>query len=148
MQRREFLKKAIKFFFSVLFISSSAVAGLFLYPSKIRKKQVRFFEVMKEEELPRRGVKKVVFQIPRGDHLINTRVFFVNNGGSLFVLSPVCTHLGCLVNWHRQKGEFICPCHGGRYSIEGKVLGGPPPRPLTRLPFKVEKGKVYVGLKV
>ncbi|RME66309.1 MAG: hypothetical protein D6778_04940 [Nitrospirae bacterium] len=70
------------------------------------------------------------------------------HSGTLYALSPVCTHLGCLVNWNYLKGEFQCPCHGGRYDIKGRVIGGPPPRPLTRLPLKIEGEKVLVGLKV
>jgi Rieske Fe-S protein len=64
----------------------------------------------------------------------------------LFALSPVCTHLGCLVNWDYNKKEFICPCHGGKYDMEGKVRGGPPPAPLNRLPLEVRDEKVYIGM--
>jgi nitrite reductase/ring-hydroxylating ferredoxin subunit len=48
-------------------------------------------------------------------------------------LSAVCTHLGCVVAWQDQAGEFLCPCHGGRFSADGQVLGGPPPKPLETL---------------
>jgi Rieske Fe-S protein len=47
-----------------------------------------------------------------------------------FVLSNKCTHLGCHVNWNADKKEYICPCHDAQFDINGKVLGGPPPRPL------------------
>lgn len=60
------------------------------------------------------------------------------------VFSTVCTHLGCAVHWDTGKKEFLCPCHGGVYDIEGKVLAGPPPRPLTRLPVKLEHGQIFV----
>jgi menaquinol-cytochrome c reductase iron-sulfur subunit len=60
------------------------------------------------------------------------------------VFSPICPHLGCRYNWHPEKHEFICPCHGSVYSITGKVLGGPAPRPLDTLPCKLEKGDLYV----
>jgi menaquinol-cytochrome c reductase iron-sulfur subunit len=60
------------------------------------------------------------------------------------VYSPVCPHLGCRYAWHPDKKEFICPCHGSVFSITGKVLGGPAPRPLDTLPFKIENGLLYV----
>ncbi len=60
------------------------------------------------------------------------------------VFSPVCPHLGCHYNWHPETSEFVCPCHGSIYSIDGKVLGGPAPRPLDTLPSKLEKDVLSV----
>jgi Rieske Fe-S protein len=53
------------------------------------------------------------------------------------VLSPICTHMGCNVSWDEPSGEYHCPCHGGRYDRTGRVLAGPPPRPLDRLPVRL-----------
>lgn len=50
----------------------------------------------------------------------------------LLVLSSRCTHLGCTVNWKAETQQFVCPCHDAQFSIDGAVLGGPPPRPLDR----------------
>ena len=48
----------------------------------------------------------------------------------ILILSSRCTHLGCTVN---------CPCHDAKFSSEGKVLDGPPPRPLDQYTdFKVD----------
>jgi cytochrome b6-f complex iron-sulfur subunit len=47
------------------------------------------------------------------------------------VLSLVCTHLGCVVK--PSEEGFGCPCHGSRFDIHGKVMGGPAPRPLRWL---------------
>lgn len=44
-----------------------------------------------------------------------------------------CPHLGCLVSWRRGRNDFFCPCHGGRFDDDGRVLGGPPRQPLTPL---------------
>lgn len=60
------------------------------------------------------------------------------------VFSPICPHLGCHYTWHPETQEFACPCHGSIYSITGKVLGGPAPRPLDTLPFKLEKEELFV----
>ena len=57
----------------------------------------------------------------------------------ILILSSRCTHLGCTVNWHAEAKEFICPCHDAKFSSEGKVLDGPPPRPLDQYTdFKVD----------
>jgi len=53
-------------------------------------------------------------------------------------------HLGCAYSWQQGQNEFICPCHGGRYSLDGKVLGGPPPRALDTLQWRVDQGKLVV----
>jgi menaquinol-cytochrome c reductase iron-sulfur subunit len=60
------------------------------------------------------------------------------------VFHPRCTHLGCAYRWEAEKREFACPCHGGRYDITGRVIGGPPPRSLDTLTAKVEGGKLFV----
>jgi menaquinol-cytochrome c reductase iron-sulfur subunit len=63
------------------------------------------------------------------------------------VLSNKCTHLGCQVNWKADKNEYVCPCHDAQLDINGKVLGGPPPRPLDRYSadqLKVEKDMLYL----
>jgi menaquinol-cytochrome c reductase iron-sulfur subunit len=60
--------------------------------------------------------------------------------GALIVLSAVCTHLGCSVRWVDAQSKFICPCHGGMFSGDGKLLGGPPPRGLDELETKIEDG--------
>lgn len=60
--------------------------------------------------------------------------------GGLIVLSAVCTHLGCSVRWLDAQDKFVCPCHGGMFSADGKLLGGPPPRGLDQLQTKVEDG--------
>lgn len=54
------------------------------------------------------------------------------------VLLSTCSHLGCSVLWNKQSGHFECPCHGGAYDEEGRVVAGPPPEPLTRLEVKIE----------
>jgi glycine/D-amino acid oxidase-like deaminating enzyme/nitrite reductase/ring-hydroxylating ferredoxin subunit len=45
--------------------------------------------------------------------------------GELHVFSAKCTHLGCVVQWNADEKSFDCPCHGSRYSSEGKVINGP-----------------------
>jgi cytochrome b6-f complex iron-sulfur subunit len=66
-------------------------------------------------------------------------------GGALVALSAVCTHLGCIVQWQKDKEQFLCPCHAGLYTAEGAVVSGPPPKPLVKISFVVANGKIIVG---
>lgn len=76
-----------------------------------------------------------------------TRSVWVIKGESdeqLTVFSPICPHLGCQYNWNAGNKEFMCPCHGSIFSEDGKVVGGPAPRGLDTLPYKIEQGVLYV----
>jgi menaquinol-cytochrome c reductase iron-sulfur subunit len=58
----------------------------------------------------------------------------------MLILSSRCTHLSCRVNWNQDAKVYICPCHDAKFSEEGAVLAGPPPRPLDRFTqFKVDE---------
>jgi nitrite reductase/ring-hydroxylating ferredoxin subunit len=56
-----------------------------------------------------------------------------DEGGALSVLSPVCTHLKCLVRWNMADKSWDCPCHGSRFHPDGRVLSGPAESPLEKL---------------
>ncbi|MDH4185289.1 MAG: Rieske (2Fe-2S) protein [Nitrospinota bacterium] len=66
------------------------------------------------------------------------------NEQQIIALSPVCTHLGCVVKWREKEKEFLCPCHGGRFDVKGAVLGGPPPQPLITFVTVVEADYVVI----
>jgi len=65
--------------------------------------------------------------------------------GEFVALSAVCTHLGCVVAWQEQAGEFLCPCHGGRFAADGTVLGGPPPSALEALVVELDGDQLKIG---
>lgn len=65
--------------------------------------------------------------------------------GSFAAYSAICTHLGCIIQWLPEKGEFLCPCHAGRFGSDGKVLGGPPPKPLQTIPVALSGDNLLIG---
>lgn len=74
--------------------------------------------------------------------------------GPVTVFSPICPHLGCHYEWveswpggqgvEEGKSIFYCPCHHSKYDLDGKVIGGPAPRPLDTLPARIEDGELHV----
>jgi Rieske Fe-S protein len=50
---------------------------------------------------------------------------YKDDGGALHVMSPVCRHLRCIVDWNPREKTWDCPCHGSRYDAYGKVIHGP-----------------------
>jgi glycine/D-amino acid oxidase-like deaminating enzyme/nitrite reductase/ring-hydroxylating ferredoxin subunit len=56
--------------------------------------------------------------------------------GELIALSPVCTHLGCIVRWNAAELSWDCPCHGSRFSHDGEVIEGPAMAPLEPKEFR------------
>jgi len=54
--------------------------------------------------------------------------------GQFLAYSQKCTHLSCAVYYDAAAGSLECPCHNGRFAVEdGRVVAGPPPRPLPRI---------------
>jgi Rieske Fe-S protein len=39
--------------------------------------------------------------------------------------APRCPHMGCALKYNRQEHSWDCPCHGSRFTEDGKVLDGP-----------------------
>ena len=74
-----------------------------------------------------------------------TAIWLRRDGEETFKAFAVnCTHLGCPVRWVADARLFLCPCHGGVFYEDGRVAGGPPPRPLVEYPARVREGNVEV----
>jgi len=62
--------------------------------------------------------------------------FVVKNSGKVDVFAINCSHLGCSVALNKDAKTFDCPCHGSRFHLDGTVLQGPAPAPLSHLTWK------------
>ena len=39
--------------------------------------------------------------------------------------TPRCPHLGCALKWNKAEHSWDCPCHGSRFTEDGKLLDNP-----------------------
>ncbi len=62
--------------------------------------------------------------------LQDQQVYIVRADGGFYAVSAVCTHLGCVTQWKAEANMIACPCHGSKFTPEGKKIEGPAPRPL------------------
>jgi Rieske Fe-S protein len=67
---------------------------------------------------------------PRG------HTFFVLPGAEPRVVSAVCPHEGCEVEWDGGQRKFLCPCHDSAFDAGGARLSGPAQSDLARLPTR------------
>ncbi len=69
---------------------------------------------------------------------------FRKNDVDFLVFSNICTHLSCRVSWNEELQAYICPCHDGRFAIDGGIISGPVPRPLDAYEHKIEDGNLLI----
>ena len=66
--------------------------------------------------------------------------------GTVTAFDPRCTHAACLYDWDPANQRFDCRCHDGWFDLTGKVISGPPPRPLNRMKVRqAGPGEIEVG---
>ena len=143
------LGKGRRKFVADLALTLTSAAGLgglavrflqYLYPV-VPPEQVIDVAAGPRDAVPANG--GIVVNLPAG------HVVLLDADGELRAFSAVCTHLGCIVKWQPTEHHAIyCECHGGMFTREGNVVGGPPPRPLPQYPVEVRDGQVFVKMTV
>ncbi len=75
------------------------------------------------------------------------KIIVEKNGESMKIFSSRCTHLGCKIN-KEIDGEFVCPCHGSKFDLNGKVITGPAVNNLEKLVSVKDRktGKLIVNV--
>jgi Rieske Fe-S protein len=125
------------------------VVRLIFYPLTVKSKESDWAEVgtlveVADAKTPLRRTLQLELRDAWQETASEPVVFLIGTGRDIKALSAVCPHLGCSVAWSDQEEQFICPCHGGRFTPDGSHRSGPPPRCLDSLETKVVSGKVMV----
>jgi menaquinol-cytochrome c reductase iron-sulfur subunit len=121
-----------------------------LYPLRAKTTEVKWSDVGPVGDLASLTTpvqrSLTVEQVDGWRKAISEKVVYVtkNPQGQLDVLSAVCPHLGCSVQWRATKQQFICPCHGAVFSPDGARLGGPAPRGMDTLQSQIQNGHLMV----
>ncbi|MGB8340666.1 MAG: Rieske (2Fe-2S) protein [Chthoniobacterales bacterium] len=84
-------------------------------PTRLTREETAKLEQAKFVIVPVSGQRVIVLQTP---------------DQKLLAFSSKCTHEGCTVTYLPAQSIIWCPCHDGRYDLHGRVLSGPPPKPL------------------
>lgn len=58
---------------------------------------------------------------------------YKDENGMIYAVKPICTHLGCELSWNNLDKTWDCPCHGSRFTYEGKSIYDPSIKDLERL---------------
>jgi cytochrome b6-f complex iron-sulfur subunit len=76
--------------------------------------------------------------------LSKTTYLVINEGPTIaqYGIRPVCTHLGCTVEWKTELKRFVCPCHGSEYDSLGRVEKGPAERSLHLVMVVVKQNQI------
>lgn len=125
VSRREFLNLAWLSSIALLTVQTLGLSVLFLFP--------RFKEGQFGGLFPIGRADAVLPELNAPPRAFNDGKFWLTNTDKgVYAIYKVCTHLGCLYAWEDVTSRFECPCHGSKFSLTGKYIGGPAPRSLDR----------------
>jgi menaquinol-cytochrome c reductase iron-sulfur subunit len=148
--RRAFYIRFIYGAMSVIGAALAVPAAIYLLlPPKVRK-QAEWVDTEDLSSIPAGTPTEISFNRTRVDGWTVTpekaTAWVVKQAdNAVIAYAPQCTHLGCAYHWDEPSHRFVCPCHTSVFSIDGKVLSGPAPRPLDRYMVKIEGGKLQIG---
>lgn len=100
-------------------------------------------DVVKEFIGKRIGKEKIesLVEIAKGEGKVvkyegESMALYRDERGTLHAVNPVCTHAKCIVQWNNTEKSWDCPCHGARYTADGRVLTGPATKDLEVVELK------------
>ena len=136
ISRRDFVSQIIRGGLLTTLAAMILPALAYVWPVMRRGPSTGMKDVGALDEIPIGGSKKVVID--------GSVLLIVRTADAVKAFSAICTHLGCVVFWDEQKKQIACPCHAGYFDLEGRVVAGPPPRPLPGHDVSVVNGKILV----
>jgi menaquinol-cytochrome c reductase iron-sulfur subunit len=151
--RRTFYTGLLSAVGAVIGLGMALPAAAYLLAAGKSKKKGNFVEAAKLTQLQIGKPQEVTFERTRVDGWRTFKekgiAWVVRTGdNNVVAYSPQCTHLGCAYHWEGRRNEFVCPCHESRFSVDGKVMGGPAARPLDQYVTRVENESLLIGTEI
>jgi Rieske Fe-S protein len=121
-----------------------------LFPLRVQTTEVKWSDAGPVSDFASLSVPAqrliTVEQVDGWRKIVSEKAVYVTKSstGQLEVLSAVCPHLGCSVQWRDSKHEFECPCHAAVFGPNGSKSGGPAPRAMDSLQTQIENGRLMV----
>lgn len=139
LSRKDLIQKIISFF-SIKRVLIPAFFSSILYFIH------RSFEVFLKTKISERIIEVKISSIEEG---VNIFPDFLasKKGDRIMFLSNICTHLGCKIQ-KKEEMEYVCHCHGSRFSIDGSVLKGPANRPLPELSHSLDEASNVYSIRL
>jgi Rieske Fe-S protein len=149
--RRRFLSGAITAIQGAIGATLAFVLGGAVVSPAFGRRRSAWWPAAALDDLPDNEPTPIAIRVTREDgysQVVDRQVVFLVKTGATEVtaLSSTCTHLGCRVSWNADDQTLKCPCHGGVFDRSGAVKAGPPPKPLAKLPARVDGDQVLVEL--
>jgi quinol---cytochrome c reductase iron-sulfur subunit, bacillus type len=148
--RRRFLARVVVALNAVIAMVVATPAAGYLLSPLLRRRSSQWVAIGKASMFAAKTPQRVAYEYDdEGGYSVDQvrRAAFVRSSDDgLIVLSPVCTHMGCNVSFIEASKMFECPCHGGKYDIDGRVVDGPPPAPLRRFETRVRDGNLEIQI--
>jgi len=132
LNRRDFLKVSTN---SMLALAAAlGIGGLLRYLSyQFDSPPRNEFDIGPERDYP----------VSSQTVLPNIPAIIIHDENGFKAISLACTHLGCMVE--QRNFGYECPCHGSRYTLDGKVVKGPASSNLPQLRIeKSQDGNLHV----
>ena len=90
--------------------------------------------VFNKMDMPKEGIEQVQNGQGKIVEIEGEKVgVYKNEQGEIFKVKPICQHLGCELSWNNLEKTWDCPCHGSRYTFEGKLIYGPSVKNLEKI---------------
>lgn len=117
------------------------LAGLVVFPFVLLAGQA----IDRHKQLAGKKIVRVPMHLNNGINF-HEDIVIIKNRDDILVLSSRCTHLGCHIS-SEENGEMVCPCHGSRFDMNGKVIKGPANSSLKVLDFSIDEVSREIVIK-
>lgn len=131
LERRDFFKKTLALVLGGVSMIFPAAAGLVVFLDPLRRKTADrgLIRVASLEALPADGAPRKFSVVADRSDAWNRfpdvpigAVYLRRTGeNAVQAFNVVCPHAGCFVDYLRDRGHYLCPCHNSTFDREGRI---------------------------